>query len=122
MKYCRFSINSQTHYGSVEERNGELWITALAPAPAEDLAYRLALEETGAGNVDFAPMPLSAAQLLPPVTPSKIVCVGRNYRAHVRELGNEMPTEPLIFLEAAFVAARARRRRSHARRLSARRF
>ena len=99
MKYCRFSINSQTHYGSVEERNGELWIAALAPAPSEDLAYRLALEETGAGNFDFAPMPLSAAQLLPPVTPSKIVCVGRNYRAHVRELGSEMPTEPLIFLK-----------------------
>ncbi len=37
MKYCRFSINSQTHYGSVEDRNSELWITALAPAPAEDL-------------------------------------------------------------------------------------
>ena len=99
MKYCRFSINNQTRYGSVEERNGELWITALAPAPAEDLAYRLALEETGAVNSDFAPMPLSAAELLPPVTPSKIVCVGRNYRAHVRELGNEMPTEPLIFLK-----------------------
>jgi 2-keto-4-pentenoate hydratase/2-oxohepta-3-ene-1,7-dioic acid hydratase in catechol pathway len=99
MKYCRFSHNGQTHYGSVEDRKGELWIADVAPAPAEDLAYRLALEESDAGNFDFAPMPLSAAHLLPPVTPSKIVCVGRNYRAHVRELGNEMPTEPLIFLK-----------------------
>ena len=31
--------------------------------------------------------------------PSKIVCVGRNYVAHAAELGNEVPTEPLIFLK-----------------------
>jgi 2-keto-4-pentenoate hydratase/2-oxohepta-3-ene-1,7-dioic acid hydratase in catechol pathway len=31
--------------------------------------------------------------------PSKIVCVGRNYRAHAAELGNEVPREPLIFLK-----------------------
>jgi len=31
--------------------------------------------------------------------PSKIVCVGRNYQEHARELGNEMPSEPLIFLK-----------------------
>ena len=44
-------------------------------------------------------MPMSAADLLPPVTPSKIICVGRNYRDHVREMGNEMPAEPLIFFK-----------------------
>src|SRR5260370_7319937 len=32
-------------------------------------------------------------------TPSKIVCVGRNYRDHAKELGNEVPKEPLIFLK-----------------------
>ncbi len=31
--------------------------------------------------------------------PSKIVCVGRNYAAHARELGNEVPAEPLLFLK-----------------------
>ena len=31
--------------------------------------------------------------------PGKIVCVGRNYRDHAKELGNEVPTEPLIFLK-----------------------
>jgi 2-keto-4-pentenoate hydratase/2-oxohepta-3-ene-1,7-dioic acid hydratase in catechol pathway len=31
--------------------------------------------------------------------PSKIVCVGRNYLEHARELGNELPAEPLIFLK-----------------------
>lgn len=34
-----------------------------------------------------------------PLSPSKIVCVGRNYAAHARELGNEVPREPLIFLK-----------------------
>lgn len=33
------------------------------------------------------------------VPPSKIVCVGRNYAEHARELGNPMPAEPLIFLK-----------------------
>jgi 2-keto-4-pentenoate hydratase/2-oxohepta-3-ene-1,7-dioic acid hydratase in catechol pathway len=32
-------------------------------------------------------------------SPSKIVCVGRNYVEHARELGNEMPKQPLIFLK-----------------------
>lgn len=32
-------------------------------------------------------------------TPSKIVCVGRNYAAHARELGNDVPKEPLLFLK-----------------------
>jgi 2-keto-4-pentenoate hydratase/2-oxohepta-3-ene-1,7-dioic acid hydratase in catechol pathway len=31
--------------------------------------------------------------------PTKIVCVGRNYAEHARELGNEVPAEPLIFLK-----------------------
>ncbi|MFL5519414.1 MAG: fumarylacetoacetate hydrolase family protein [Gemmatimonadales bacterium] len=33
------------------------------------------------------------------VQPTKIVCIGRNYAAHARELGNEVPAEPLIFLK-----------------------
>ena len=37
--------------------------------------------------------------LVAPVTPSKIVCVGRNYREHAAELGNKMPDEPLLFLK-----------------------
>jgi 2-keto-4-pentenoate hydratase/2-oxohepta-3-ene-1,7-dioic acid hydratase in catechol pathway len=47
---------------------------------------------------DFAP--LLEARLLAPVQPSKIVCVGRNYREHAAELGNAMPSEPLLFLKA----------------------
>lgn len=36
----------------------------------------------------------------PDFTPSKIVCVGRNYAEHAKELGNDVPTEPLLFLKA----------------------
>jgi 2-keto-4-pentenoate hydratase/2-oxohepta-3-ene-1,7-dioic acid hydratase in catechol pathway len=43
---------------------------------------------------------LEEVTLLAPVTPSKIVCVGRNYREHAAELGNKMPEEPLLFLKA----------------------
>jgi 2-keto-4-pentenoate hydratase/2-oxohepta-3-ene-1,7-dioic acid hydratase in catechol pathway len=42
---------------------------------------------------------LNAVKLLPPSTPSKIVCVGRNYAEHAKELGNEAPKEPLIFFK-----------------------
>lgn len=50
--------------------------------------------ETGEG-----PFTADRIRLLPPCWPSKIVCVGRNYREHARELGNLPPAEPLIFLK-----------------------
>lgn len=50
-------------------------------------------EETGES------VPREGARLLAPAVPSKIVCVGRNYRAHAAELGNEVPKEPLLFFK-----------------------
>jgi 2-keto-4-pentenoate hydratase/2-oxohepta-3-ene-1,7-dioic acid hydratase in catechol pathway len=97
MKYCRFLLDEKIHYGAVEVRAGEDWIVDLADAPEEDLRFRLAHDLPSA--LSFEPMPLSEAELLPPVTPSKIVCVGRNYRDHAKELGNEVPTEPLLFFK-----------------------
>ncbi|MCA1603700.1 MAG: fumarylacetoacetate hydrolase family protein [Acidobacteria bacterium] len=47
-----------------------------------------------------AAIPMSEVKLRAPVTPSKIICVGRNYREHAAELGNKMPDEPLLFLKA----------------------
>jgi 2-keto-4-pentenoate hydratase/2-oxohepta-3-ene-1,7-dioic acid hydratase in catechol pathway len=47
---------------------------------------------------DFDALP-QGARLLPPCSPTKIVCVGRNYAEHAKELGNEVPSEPLIFLK-----------------------
>ncbi len=43
--------------------------------------------------------PLEQVTLLPPVEPSKIICVGRNYAAHAAEHGAEVPQTPLIFLK-----------------------
>ncbi|MGI9000025.1 MAG: fumarylacetoacetate hydrolase family protein [Candidatus Limnocylindria bacterium] len=38
-------------------------------------------------------------ELLPPATPSKVICVGRNYRAHAAEFDSPVPAEPLLFLK-----------------------
>ena len=46
-----------------------------------------------------ATMPLESVKLYAPSQPSKIVCVGRNYIEHAKELGNEVPKIPLIFLK-----------------------
>jgi len=49
--------------------------------------------ETGEG------WPFAERDLRCPVQPSKIVCIGRNYAAHARELGHDIPSEPLLFLK-----------------------
>ncbi len=51
--------------------------------------------------------PLGQYTLAPPVRPGKIVCVGRNYRAHAQEMGNEVPEEPILFFKpsSALLAA-----------------
>lgn len=54
------------------------------------------------GEVIITPhgeIPLSQVRLLSPCTPTKIVCVGRNYAAHAKELGNEVPERPLLFFK-----------------------
>ena len=99
MKYCRFLLDDQTHYGRVEDRNDELWIESVVAAPEEDLAFRLEHGRSTSLALGFEPLPLASAKLLTPVTPSKIICVGRNYREHVKELGNELPAEPLLFFK-----------------------
>ncbi len=50
-------------------------------------------------HIDEEARAIASLRLLPPVTPSKIVAVGRNYAEHAKELGNEAPSEPIIFLK-----------------------
>lgn len=45
-------------------------------------------------------LPLEEVRLLAPLEPANIFCVGRNYSEHARELGHDLPEEPLIFLKA----------------------
>ena len=73
MRLVRYSLNPQTR----------------PTAPDADPDVRR-------GELDDLP---PGARLLPPCAPAKIVCVGRNYAAHAKELGNEVPAEPLIFLK-----------------------
>src|ERR1700744_3315598 len=97
MKYCRFQSEFGPQYGEIADRNGTLWIERLLPPPEEDLWIKI---PNVAANAKIDPIPLDLATLLPPVVPSKIVCIGRNYREHAAELGNEVPKEPLLFLKA----------------------
>jgi 2-keto-4-pentenoate hydratase/2-oxohepta-3-ene-1,7-dioic acid hydratase in catechol pathway len=97
MKYCRFNLNGSAHYGLIESVAGN----------NEDEITRLLLQapQDSNGDVEGLPsrrmdrIPLRQASLLPPVEPSKIVCVGRNYREHAAELGNEVPQAPLLFFK-----------------------
>lgn len=96
MKYCRFQFNGQAHYGLVEPvagRDSIVRILLTAPEEADG-----DMESLRTRRIDE--IPLEEAALLPPVRPSKIVCVGRNYREHAAELGHDVPSEPLIFLKA----------------------
>jgi 2-keto-4-pentenoate hydratase/2-oxohepta-3-ene-1,7-dioic acid hydratase in catechol pathway len=95
MKYCRFQLNSQSHYGLVESLAGVDQITRIFLTPPQDASGDL--EDVPTRRMDS--LALAEATLLPPVSPSKIVCVGRNYREHAAELGNEVPAEPLIFFK-----------------------
>jgi 2-keto-4-pentenoate hydratase/2-oxohepta-3-ene-1,7-dioic acid hydratase in catechol pathway len=97
MRYCRFETRFGPRYGEVCERGGHDWIERLLPPPEEDSWTAGPGAEEAAG---FEPIPFGRATLLAPVKPSKIVCIGRNYREHAAELGNEVPKAPLIFLKA----------------------
>lgn len=56
--------------------------------------YAGGVPDERAPKVSYAPSELRA-----PVRPTKVLCVGRNYAAHAKELGNEVPKEPLLFLK-----------------------
>jgi 2-keto-4-pentenoate hydratase/2-oxohepta-3-ene-1,7-dioic acid hydratase in catechol pathway len=96
MKYCRFQFNGKDQYGLVESVAGRDAIVRILLTPPEEADGDM--ESLRTRKVE--PIPLEEASLLPPVRPSKIVCVGRNYREHAEELGHEVPKEPLIFLKA----------------------
>lgn len=51
------------------------------------------LEPTGVA------LDLDDVKILSPVLPSKVVCVGKNYADHAKELGGEVPAEPVIFIK-----------------------
>ena len=46
-----------------------------------------------------AALNLADVKILAPVIPSKVVCVGKNYADHAKEMGGEVPAEPVIFIK-----------------------
>ncbi len=94
MRYCRFILDSKSEYGLVESVAGKDTITRLLLKSPES---GLALEDLPSKGITH--VALDHAQLRAPVTPSKIVCVGRNYKEHAAEMGAEIPKEPLIFFK-----------------------
>ncbi|HVI72474.1 MAG TPA: fumarylacetoacetate hydrolase family protein [Pyrinomonadaceae bacterium] len=90
MRLCRISHESlkTARYAVLEESTVQ---------PLSD-DYRIGAD-LGFFNQE-SPFALAEVKLLAPVVPSKVVCVGRNYREHAAELGNKMPDEPLLFLKA----------------------
>lgn len=96
MRYCRFHLNGQPQYGLVESAAGQDAIVRVLLTPPEEADGDL--ESLRSRRIE--PIALTQAELLAPVRPSKIVCVGRNYREHAAEFGHDVPTEPLLFLKA----------------------
>ncbi|HZP22796.1 MAG TPA: fumarylacetoacetate hydrolase family protein [Terriglobales bacterium] len=91
MKYCRFSHQGASRYGLIETVGGVERITqAQAGPPFGPRTF------DGAQKCDLA---IEAVRLLAPAEPTKIVCIGRNYREHAKELNHAIPTEPLFFLK-----------------------
>lgn len=90
MRLCRFQ-----HPSINEPRYARIEGDALIPLSAQQI-----FSGAGEGGRGKASVPLSEVKLLAPVTPTKIVCIGRNYQEHAAELGNAMPAEPLLFLKA----------------------
>ena len=84
MRVVRFDDSGTQRWGLLHD---DETIRVLAGAPwdgGEPTGARLALRDV---------------RLLAAATPSKIVCIGRNYAAHAAELGNQVPKAPLIFLK-----------------------
>jgi 2-keto-4-pentenoate hydratase/2-oxohepta-3-ene-1,7-dioic acid hydratase in catechol pathway len=103
MKICRFLGAEGPRFGLVENRDGAEVITRELGSPQLQISNAnvpelVVLPEPDSGKAIEVPLPLERAKLLVPFPiVSKIMCVGRNYAAHVRELKHEMPNEPLIF-------------------------
>ena len=86
MRIARYESGGRVRYGLADPESGTIRDIAGDP---------FVRVEPGADT-----RRLDAVRLLSPVAPGKIVAVGLNYRDHARELGMEIPEEPLLFLKA----------------------
>ncbi|WP_239394155.1 fumarylacetoacetate hydrolase family protein [Frankia sp. CiP3] len=89
MRIARFTDGTEPAFGVVEGEveRGEATVATITPHPF------------GAFSFTGARYPLGGVRLLAPVLPSKVLCVGKNYADHVREMGDTAPANPLLFLK-----------------------
>jgi 2-keto-4-pentenoate hydratase/2-oxohepta-3-ene-1,7-dioic acid hydratase in catechol pathway len=88
MRIARFTTGDDPRFGLVEGEAGQEVLHVVKGDP-----LYAPLQPTG------EQVPLADARLLAPVIPrSKVVGIGRNYADHAREMGNELPTKPMMFL------------------------
>lgn len=92
MQLCRFiePTSKQARFGVLQDE-------AVYPLAVKQVFNLPGMAE----QPEFSEKPYGREEvtLLAPVAPSKIVCIGRNYKDHAAELGNPMPDEPLLFLK-----------------------
>ena len=94
----RLAIDPHTESELAPAEGAPALVLGLTIAAGLDMLYEEALAAIDRGEI--APQPLEA--LAAPVPrPGKIICVGRNYAAHARETGSEIPTRPILFSKFA---------------------
>jgi 2-keto-4-pentenoate hydratase/2-oxohepta-3-ene-1,7-dioic acid hydratase in catechol pathway len=98
MKLCRFqtpSFSANEVHRSAHQIHPQIRNGIIAGIEVSEIRGEL----WGDRELTGRSWPLNSVKLLPPCTPSKIVCIGRNYPEHAKELGNDVPKEPLIFFK-----------------------
>jgi 2-keto-4-pentenoate hydratase/2-oxohepta-3-ene-1,7-dioic acid hydratase in catechol pathway len=98
MKLCRFQP-LEFDAKNVSRSAHETHPSARAGIIEGNRIHEIHGELAGARERSGKTWPLDEIKFLPPSAPSKIVCVGRNYLDHAKELGNDAPAQPLIFLK-----------------------
>jgi len=86
MRYCRFTLLGKHRWGIHTDDGVQ---------PIDESPY-----DGGVPKAAGELLPFEAIQIEVPAHPTKVIGIGRNYADHAKELGNEVPTEPLIFLKA----------------------
>lgn len=87
MKLVRFIADQKIHYGILEKEQ-----VKVVQEPGTDWCG-FPLTETG------SVYELEAVKLLAPCLPSKVICLGLNYRRHAEEMKQELPKKPIIFMK-----------------------
>jgi 2-keto-4-pentenoate hydratase/2-oxohepta-3-ene-1,7-dioic acid hydratase in catechol pathway len=103
VRIARFARGGEVGYGLVEDVQPDGASAGPIPDPDGLVVAELLGHPFGIGDESVrltgSRYPLADVRLLAPVLPSKVVAIGRNYLDHVREMGNEPPAEPVIFLK-----------------------